>query len=45
MRVNPKKCKEIVGNFMGKPNTIMRLLYIGNEIVERSSSNKLFGVM
>lgn len=39
MRLNPKKFKEIqmVVNFMGNPNTIMRPLYIGNKIVERIS--------
>ena len=30
---------------MGNPNTIMRPLYIGNQIVERISSYKLLGVI
>ena len=45
MGLNPKKCKEMVVNFMGNPNTIMRPLYIGNQIVERISSYKLLGVI
>ena len=40
MRLNPKKCKETIVNFMGNPNTIMRPLYIGNQTVERISSHK-----
>ena len=32
-------------NFMRNPNTIMRPLYIGNQIVERISSYKLLGVI
>ena len=32
-------------NFMGNSNTIMRPLYIGNQIVERISSYKLLGVI
>ena len=45
MTLNPNKCKEMVLNFMGNANTIMRLLYIGNQRVERISSYKLFGVI
>ena len=40
MRLNPNKCKEMVVNFMGNPNTIMRPLYVGKKIVERISSYK-----
>ena len=32
MRLNPEKCKEMVVNFMANPNTIMRPLYIGNQM-------------
>ena len=28
MRLNPKKCNEMIVNFMGNPNTIMRPLYM-----------------
>ena len=35
----------MVVSFMGNPNTIMRPLYIGNQIVERISSYKLLGVI
>ena len=45
MGLNPKKCKEMVVNFMGNPNTIMKPLYIGNQIVEIISSYKLLGVI
>ena len=45
MGLNPKKCKEMVVSVMGNPNTIMRPLYIGNQIVERISSYKLLGVI
>ena len=37
MRHNPQKCKEMVMNFMGNPNTIRRPLYIENQTVERIS--------
>ena len=45
MTLNPKKSKEMVVNFMENSNTIMRPLYIGNQIVERISSYKLLGVI
>ena len=45
MRHKPKKCKEMVVNFMGNLNTVMKPLYIGNQIVERISSYKLLGVI
>ena len=32
-------------NFMGNPNTIMKPLYVGNQIVEIISSYKLLGVI
>ena len=41
MRLNPKKCKEMVVNFMGNPNTIMRPLYVGNQKVETNHTNCL----
>ena len=45
MGLNPKKCKEMVVNFMGNPNTIMKPQYIENQIVEIISSYKLLGVI
>ena len=45
VRLNPRNCKGMVVNFMGNPNTILRPLYIGNQIVERISSYKLLGVI
>ena len=45
MTLNPKKCKEMIVNFMENSNTIMRPLYIGSQIVERISSYKLLGVI
>ena len=44
MKLNPKKCKEMVVNFMHNPNTIMRSICIGNHEVERVKSYKLLGV-
>ena len=35
----------MVVSFMGNPNTIMRPLYTGNQMVERISSYKLLGVI
>ena len=45
MRLNPKNCKEMVVNFIGNPNTIMRPLYIGNQMVEIISLYILLGVI
>ena len=42
---NPQKCKEMVVNFMGNPNTMMRPLHIGNQMVERISSYNLLALM
>ena len=42
---NPQKCKEMAVNFMGNPNTMMRPLHIGNQMVERISSYNLLAVI
>ena len=39
MRLNRKKGKEMIVNFMGNPNTIMRPLYIRNQIIQIAWSN------
>ena len=44
-RLNPRKCKEMVVNFMKSPNTLMRPLRVGNQGVGRVSSYKLLGVI
>ena len=45
MKLNPKKCKEMVFNFMKNPNTVTRPLHIENSEVERVSTYKLLGVI
>ena len=44
MTFNPKKCKEMVVNFMGNPNTITRPLYVGNHTEENIASYKEGGI-
>ena len=42
MKLNPKKCKEMVINsFMTNPNTVMRPICIGNQVVETVKTYKL----
>ena len=45
MKLNPKKCKEMVLNFMKNPNTLTRPLQIENSEVERVSTYKLLVVI
>ena len=45
MKLNPKKCKEMVFNFMTNLNTVIRPLRIENSEVERGSTYKLLGVI
>ena len=45
MKLNPKKCKEMVVNFMHNPNTVMRPIYIGSHQIERVTTYKLLGVI
>ena len=45
MKLNPKKCKEMVFNFMKNPNTVTRPLHIENSEVERVFTYKVLGVI
>ena len=45
MKLNPKKYKEMVFNFMKNLNTVTRPLHIENSEVERVSTYKLLGVV
>ena len=45
MKLNPKKCKEMVFNFMKNPNTVTRPLHIENSEVERVFTYKMLGVI
>ena len=44
MKFNPKKNKEMVINFIANPNTVMRTICIGNQVVETVKTYKLLGV-
>lgn len=44
MKLNPKKCREMVINFMANPNTVMRPICIGNQVVETVKTYKLLRV-
>ena len=44
VKLNPRKCKEMLINFMEYPNTVIPLTCIGNHQLERVSSFKLLGV-
>jgi len=41
MKLNRKKCKAMVINFMANPNTVMRPVCIGNQVVEAVKTYKL----
>ena len=43
MKFNPKECNELVINFMADPNTVMRTIWIGNQVVETVKTYKLLG--
>ena len=44
MRLNPKKCKEIIINFLQYRLPFQDTLYVGGNTIERVSSYKLLGV-
>ena len=44
MKLNPRKCKEMLMNFMEYPNTVIPPICIGNHQLELVSSLKLLGV-
>ena len=45
MKLNPKKCKEMIIKFMHNFNFSLRPIVIGNNIVERVNTYKLLGVI
>ena len=45
MKLNPKKCKEMLINFLHNPNFSLRPIQIGNNIVERVITYKSLGVI
>ena len=45
MKLNPKKCEEMVFNFMKNPNTVTRPLHIENSEDERVYTHKLLVVI
>ena len=44
MKLNPRKCKEMVINFMNNPNFLINPIVIGDTTVQRVASYKLLGV-
>ena len=44
MKWNPKKCKKMVIKFMANPNTVMRPICIGNQVVETVKTYKLLRI-
>ena len=45
MKLNPKKCKEMLINFLHNPNFLLRPIQIGNNIIERVITYKSLGVI
>ena len=45
MKLNPKKCKEMLINFMQNDNFTTRPIVLGNNTVERVTTYKLLGIM
>ncbi len=45
MKLNPKKCKEMLINFLHNPNFLLRPIQIGNNIIERVATYKSLGVI
>ena len=45
MKLNPKKCKEMLINFLHNPNFLFRPIQIGNNIIERVITYKSLGVI
>ncbi len=45
MKLNPKKCKEMLINFLHNPNFLLRPIQIGNNIIERVTTYKSLGVI
>ncbi|CAB4037097.1 Hypothetical predicted protein [Paramuricea clavata] len=45
MKLNPRKCKEMLCNFMLNPNIVEKPIFIGDQEIERVSTYKLLGVV
>ena len=45
MKLNPKKCKEMLINFLRNPNFLLRPIQIGNNVIERVTTYKSLGVI
>ena len=45
MKLNPKKCKEMLINFMYNNNFAIRPIVLGNNTVERVTTYKLLGIL
>ena len=45
MKLNPKKCKEMLFNFMHNHNFLIRPIVIGNSVVERVTTYKLLDII
>ena len=45
MKLNPKKCKEMLINFMQNDNFTTRLIVLGNNTVECVTTYKLLGII
>ncbi|CAB4000954.1 Hypothetical predicted protein [Paramuricea clavata] len=45
MKLNPRKCKEMLFNFMLNPNIVKNPIFIGDQEIERVSTYKLLGVV
>ena len=45
MKLNPKKCKEMLINFLHNPNFLLRPIQIGNNTIERVITYKSLGVI
>ena len=45
MKLNPKKCKEMLINFMQNDNFTIRPIVLGNNTVKRVTTYKLLGII
>ena len=45
MKLNPKKCKEMLINFMQNDNFTTRIIFLGNNAVECVTTYKLLGII
>ena len=45
MKLTPKKCKEMLINFLNNSNFLLRPIEIGNNVIERVTTYKSLGVI